>query len=42
MQVEEAVATSVLPLPMIPGNLESVSDKCFIGSHLTETVGWAG
>ena len=30
-----------LVAPMIPGNKESLSDKCFIGQHFTETVSGA-
>ncbi|GAX77809.1 hypothetical protein CEUSTIGMA_g5252.t1 [Chlamydomonas eustigma] len=36
---EEAASPSLkLPAPMIPGNVESISDKCFIGNFFTETV----
>eukprot|EP00195_Chlamydomonas_chlamydogama_P016102 CAMPEP_0202891718 /NCGR_PEP_ID=MMETSP1392-20130828/1712_1 /ASSEMBLY_ACC=CAM_ASM_000868 /TAXON_ID=225041 /ORGANISM="Chlamydomonas chlamydogama, Strain SAG 11-48b" /LENGTH=508 /DNA_ID=CAMNT_0049575555 /DNA_START=27 /DNA_END=1553 /DNA_ORIENTATION=+ len=41
---EEAVPPLKLPQPMIPNNFESVSDKCFISQHFTDTVvgkdGW--
>ena len=32
------VSTKDLPWPMIPGNWESISDKCFIGQHFTDSV----
>ena len=31
-------AKAELPPPMIPNNLESISDKCFIGQHFTAKV----
>eukprot|EP00955_Chlamydomonas_euryale_P109635 365943-Chlamydomonas_euryale.AAC.5 len=35
---ERASAVAELPPPMIPGNFESVSNKCFIGNQFTATV----
>ena len=32
------VSTKDIPRPMIHGNWESVSDKCFIGQHFTDSV----
>lgn len=37
-EYELAAAKAPLPLPMIPHNYESKSDKCFIGTHFTEAV----
>ena len=34
--------SAALVQPLIPGNRESRSDKCFIGQHFTETVSSAG
>lgn len=35
---EDAFALAPLPAPMVPGNYESISDKCFIGMHFVDTV----
>lgn len=41
---EKLAVAEPLPPPMIPGNHASLTDKCFIGLHFTQTVssadGW--
>lgn len=39
LQEYAEVASAPLPAPMIPGNFESLSDKCFIGQRFKDTVG---